>query len=75
VWQGPLESAAIAGGLVLLQMIVMTLSTWAREPAPRVAGYIAFYAIAGAVIGLLLGLVLAATALLVLAGRRNVLSE
>jgi len=71
VWQGPLESAAIAGGLVLLQMVAMTLPTWAREPAPRVAAYIAFYAIAAAVIGLLLGLVLAGTALLVLAGRRD----
>ena len=73
IWRGPLESAAIAGGLALAQMIVMTLATWAREPAPRVAAYIAFYAIAFAFIGLLLGIVLAGTAMLVLAGRRDLI--
>lgn len=71
IWRGPLESAAVAGGLALAQMIVMTLATWAREPASRVAAYIAFYAIAFAFIGLLLGIVLAVTAMLVLAGRRD----
>jgi hypothetical protein len=66
VWRGPLESAAIGGGIALLLMVLATAGTWAREPFPLVIGYIAFYVSATALVGLVLGFVLAAPALLVL---------
>ncbi len=65
-WRGPLEAGAIAGGMALLLMLLMTVGTWARQPAGLVAAYIGFYVVATAVVGLLLGLLLAGVALLVL---------
>jgi hypothetical protein len=74
VWQGPLESAAIAGGIALLVMLATTAHIWHRQPIHLVVGYIGIYVGATALVGLLLGLVLAAIALLVLhvrAGQRS----
>jgi hypothetical protein len=66
VWRGPVESAAIAGGLALFVMVSGTAGTWSREPFLLVVAYIAFYVGATALVGLVLGLVLAATALVAL---------
>ena len=66
VWRGPLESAAIAGGLALLVMLRATAHTWSRQPADLVVVYIGFYVGATAALVLVLGLLLAGTALLVI---------
>ena len=64
VWRGPLESAATGAVLALAVMIPATLPTFARQPFYLVLAYIAFYAVATALVGLILGLVLAASALI-----------
>jgi hypothetical protein len=64
VWRGPVESAALGGGIALLIMIRATAATWGREPFHLVILYIAFYVAATAWAGLVLGLVLAGAALL-----------
>ena len=66
VWRGPLESAAVAGGIALLVMLRMTMPVWTSRPPLLLAGYISFYVIGTAIAGLLLGMMLASTALLVL---------
>lgn len=73
IWRGPLESAAIGGGIALVIMVGATAGTWAREPPHLVAGYIAIYVFLTALIGLVLGVVLAAAALVVVhLSRRSV---
>ena len=64
VWRGPVESAAVGGGIALLIMIPATALTWGREPFHLVVLYIAIYVAVTALAGLVLGLVLAAAALL-----------
>lgn len=66
VWRGPCEAAAIAGGLALLLMVSATAGTWGREPSLLIIEYVAFYAIATALVGLMIGVVFGATAILIL---------
>ena len=66
VWRGPVESAAIGGGIALLLMVRATAVSWGQQPFYLIIAYIAFYVGATALAGFVLGLVLAATALLVL---------
>ena len=70
-WRGPVESAAIGGGIALMLLVPATALSWGRQPSSLVIAYIAFYVGAAALAGLVLGLVLAATALLVLHLRRG----
>jgi hypothetical protein len=66
VWRGPVEAAAIGGGIALTITVRATAVTWFREPPHFVVAYIGFYVTAAALAGLVVGLVLAGTALLVL---------
>ncbi len=70
VLRGPVESAAISGGIALMLMVRATALSWSRQPFYLVIAYIAFYVGATALAGLVWGLLLAATALLVLRLRR-----
>ena len=71
VWRGPIESAALGGGIALLIMLPATAGTWAREPFHMVIEYIAIYVVGTALVGLMLGLLLAGTALLAIVFTRR----
>ena len=69
VWRGPVESAATAGAIALLVVLMSTGDGfWARPLSvvlPAIPGYILYtgvYVVGTAIVGLLIGLLLAATA-------------
>ncbi len=71
VWRGPVESAALGGGIALLIMVQATAGVWGRRPFYMVIQYIAIYVVGTALVGLVLGLLLAGTALLAIVFTRR----